>query len=159
MNEIIPCKGMKYIQRYIRNYYPTEMENWEMYYQSKQIKLFYFIASLKITHLVYIYLFFKPKNENDLMLQYDYWTMENLSFMNGNFILLIIMVMHNLNLLYFKFDNIIMNLTNSILTRRDDSFFIEKRHKDIPICDYIRYLFLIVLNILQTFILIVGKNI
>ncbi|KAI2804018.1 hypothetical protein BLOT_008159 [Blomia tropicalis] len=53
-NEIIPFKGMNYVQRYFRNYYPTEMENWEMYYQSKQIKLYYCIGSIKAIHFAYL---------------------------------------------------------------------------------------------------------
>ena len=159
MNEIVPIKGIKYVEKYFRNYYPTEMENWEKYYQSKQIKLFYLITSLKIIHFAYLYLFFKPKNDNDLMFHYDYATMANLSFMNGNFILLIIMLMYCLNILYSHFDNIIMKLANSIVTRRDDSFFFEKQYRNIPICDYICYILLIVLNALQVFVFVIGKNI
>ena len=155
-NEIIPFKGMNYVQRYFRNYYPTEMENWEMYYQSKQIKLYYCIGSIKAIHFAYLYLFFKSNNDNDLMLHYDYAKMANLSFMNGNNILLFFMVMFFLNLLYFNFDNIIMKIANSILAHQDDSFFIEKRHRNIPICVYIRNLTLMTLNLFQVFILLIG---
>ena len=158
-NEIIPFKGIKYIQSFIRNYYPTKMENWKMYYQSKQIKLYYCMASIKGVHFAYLYLFFKPNNDDDLMLHYDYAKMANLSFMNGNNILLFFMVMFYLNLLYFNFDNVIMKLANSIIVHQNDSFFIEKRHRNIPICDYIRYLSLLVLNLLQVFIIVLGKNI
>ena len=62
-NEIIPFKRINYIQRYIRNYYPTEVENWKMYYQSKQIKLYYFIVLVKIIHFAYLFLIFKPKTK------------------------------------------------------------------------------------------------
>ena len=42
-NEMIPFKGIKYIERYYR-YYPTEMEDWKICSQSKKIKLFYLIT-------------------------------------------------------------------------------------------------------------------
>ena len=157
-NEIIPFKRINYIQRYIRNYYPTEVENWKMYYQSKQIKLYYFIVLVKIIHFAYLFLIFKPKNENDLMLHYDFATMGNVSFMNGNCIILAIMVIFFLNLLYFDFDNVIMKIANSILFCRDDSFFIEKQYRNIPICNYIRHLTVIIINIVQVFIIGIGKN-
>ena len=136
-NEMIPFKGIKYIQRYYRNYYPTEMEDWKICPQSKNIKLLYFFAFLKIVHLFYLFIFFKPKNYNDLMFHYDYATMMNMPFLNGNVILILLMVMYFLNLLYFNFDNIIMKTSNAFLMHGDNTFFIKKLYKGILIGDYI----------------------
>ncbi|KAI2804019.1 hypothetical protein BLOT_008160 [Blomia tropicalis] len=39
MNEIVPIKGIKYVEKYFRNYYPTEMENWEIFTKNNSFDL------------------------------------------------------------------------------------------------------------------------
>lgn len=156
-NEIIPFKRINYFTELIKNYYPTKTENYKMYYQSKKIKLFYCVLSLKVFHLIYLSIFFKPITYDDLMIHYDFARMANIPFINGYSVSIILMFTYFLHLLYFNFNNRIMKLMNSIIILRNDSFFIEKHYNHIPICDYLHKMILTIMNFFQVFIIAIGN--
>ncbi|KAI2797978.1 hypothetical protein BLOT_013889, partial [Blomia tropicalis] len=81
-NEMIPFKGINHFKKLIKNYYPTKTENYKMYYQSKKVKLFYCVLSLKIIHLIYLIIFFNPTTYDELIIHYDFARIGNVPFMN-----------------------------------------------------------------------------
>ena len=155
-NILIPIKKIEYIQEHFRNYFPSELENGEKYYQSKKIKFFINLLWFKSAHFLYLFIF-PPKTIHEQMFHYDFANLSNLSFMNGVCIFIIFMIIYFLRLLYFSFDNTILKIVYSITILRDDSFFIEKKYGSFPILDYIRYLTLFVLNFFQVFVVAVGN--
>ena len=155
-NEIIPFKGINYFKELIKNYYPTEKENYKMYYQSKKIKLFYCVLSLKIIHLIYLTIFFNPTTYDELLIHFDFVRIANIPYMNGFSVFLILMFTYYLHLLYFNFDNPVMKMMNSIIILQKNSFFIEKHYKNIPMCNYLHNVVFIIMNFCQVFIIAIG---
>ena len=157
LGDLNPIKGIRYLQNYYRNYYPSVSENGIKYYQSKKIKFFINLLWLKSVHFLYLFIF-PPKTMDDKMIHYDFANLSNLSFMNGFCILIVLMTIFFLQLLYFNFDNIILKYAYQLIFLHDDSFFIEKKYRSFPVCEYIRYVALTVLYIYQFLLVAVGKK-
>ena len=155
-SDLYPIKGIRYLQEYWKNYYSFESENWKKYYQSKKIKFFMKLLWIKAGHFLYLFIF-PPKTLDKLMVHYDFANLSNLSFMNGFCILIVLMIIYFLHLLYFKFDNVVLKIGYYILFLGEDSFFIEKKYRSFPICEYIRFVSLSVLNLSQLFLATIGK--
>ena len=91
------------------------------------------------------------------MIHYDYINLAGIPYVNGVLFIVSAQIKFFLDLLYFKYDNILMHKLYSLIIKQDDSYFIEKRYLSILISDYFRYLTVILLNITQIFVIVVGK--
>ena len=155
--ELIPIKGISHYQRYFNNYYPLESEkNFQKFKQSEKVKRFYWFMALYSIHTFYLFIY-KPKTIDKQMIHYDYLSLANIPYANGAIFIVSAQIIYYMDSLYFKYDNILMFKCYSLIIKRDDSYFIEKRHLSILISDYFRYLAVILLNITQVFVIVVGK--
>ncbi|KAI2804968.1 hypothetical protein BLOT_003957 [Blomia tropicalis] len=155
LSDLNPIKGIKYLQKYYRNYFPSVLENGKKYYQSKKIKFFMNLLWLKSVHFLYLFIF-PPKTLDDKMIHYDFANLSNLPFMNGFCIFIVSMINYFLHLLYFNFDNLVLKISYQLIFLQDDSFFIEKKYRSVPVCEYIRYVALSVLNFFQLFLIAID---
>ena len=155
-HELIPIKGIGYFERYINYYFSSKLENTKTFSKITQIKCLQLLITVKEIHFLYLF-FLKPVTIVQKMVHYDFGSLANVPFINGGAFLLYFNAIYCLDILYIKPVNMVTNVFNSIIIKRDGSFFIEKQYRSYPICIYFRYMLICIINMVQGFIVSIGK--
>ncbi|KAI2799942.1 hypothetical protein BLOT_012153 [Blomia tropicalis] len=123
-------------------------ENTKTFTKITQIKCLQLLITVKEIHFLYLF-FLKPVTIDQKMVHYDFGSLANVPFINGGAFLLYFNAIYCLDILYIKPVNMVTNVFNSIIIKRDGSFFIEKQYRSYPICIYFRYMLICIINMID----------